>query len=120
MIYYSKTTNAFYDSSIHGDGIPSDATDESTWTLTHQELLDGQASGRVISSDATGNPILIDQPAPTEEQQAASARSRRNMLLKETDYLLMPDYRITAEKLVLVKVYRQALRDITIQVGFPR
>ena len=31
----------------------------------------------------------------------------------------MPDYPITAKSLEAVKKYRQALRDITVQKGFP-
>ena len=41
------------------------------------------------------------------------------MLIAGTDYLVMPDYPISTDLLAKVKVYRQALRDITIQVGFP-
>lgn len=118
-IFYSKSTGGFYDTAIHGDKIPSDATEESTWSLTHQELLDGQSLGKVISSDDSGNPILVDPPAPTDAQLAALERAKRDQLITETDYLLMPDYPITAEKLALVKEYRQLLRDITEQAGFP-
>lgn len=62
---------------------------------------------------------LSAPPPPTIEQLAEIARSKRNALIAETDYLLLPDYQITDEKLAAVKVYRQILRDITKQVGFP-
>ena len=40
-------------------------------------------------------------------------------LLAETDYLLMPDYPISEEALAALKTYRQALRDVPEQTGFP-
>lgn len=62
---------------------------------------------------------LTEPKTPTSDELAAAARAKRDTLLAETDYLLMPDYPITAEKLTLVKTYRQLLRDITEQLGFP-
>ena len=38
-------------------------------------------------------------------------RQNRNQLLKDTDLYLIPDFPITPEKLVLIKQYRQKLRD---------
>lgn len=40
-------------------------------------------------------------------------RKMRNDLLNETDKYLMNDYPITPENLIIVKEYRQALRDFT-------
>lgn len=42
-------------------------------------------------------------------------RSYRNGLLTSTDYLVMPDYRLTEESLAAVHAYRDALRDVTNQ-----
>ena len=62
-------------------------------------------------------------PKKSEEQKlndlATTIRSKRNLLLSETDYLLMPDYPISKEYLEKVKEYRQQLRDITKQEKFP-
>ncbi|MFZ6724720.1 hypothetical protein ACO0K2_04425 [Undibacterium sp. MH2W] len=66
MKFFSKSTNGFYDSSIHGDAFPSDAieiTEEE-----HQSLLAGQAAGKLIQSDDAGNPMVQDR-APLSEQQ---------------------------------------------------
>ncbi|MCR5563999.1 MAG: phage tail assembly chaperone [Desulfovibrio sp.] len=46
-------------------------------------------------------------------------RQNRDKLLAETDYMVMPDYPITKEKLAKVKTYRQALRDLPSQEGAP-
>lgn len=62
-------------------------------------------------------------PKKSEEQKlnelATVIRSKRNSLLAETDYLLMPDYPISKEYSEKVKEYRQQLRDITKQENFP-
>lgn len=57
---------------------------------------------------------------PTANELAAQIRSQRNTLIAQTDYLVMPDYPLTAEQLSTVKAYRQALRDITAQETFPQ
>ena len=42
-------------------------------------------------------------------------RSQRNSLLAETDYLALSDTTLTSD----MATYRQALRDVTTQAGFP-
>ena len=56
---------------------------------------------------------------PTVEDLAASIRAERDKRIAATDYLVMPDYPISQENLEEIKVYRQALRDIPQQQGFP-
>lgn len=77
-------------------------------------------------NDEKGNLIAItveEIPQPTEEelkeQAAASARAKRDYLLSQTDYLLQPDYPISGDELEQVKSYRQDLRDLPEQEGFP-
>lgn len=76
----------------------------------------------VVSDD--GMEIVSFTPLPEREKSddelAAEIRAARDVLLSETDHLVMPDYPISEEDLSLVKAYRQALRDITEQEGFPR
>lgn len=61
------------------------------------------------------------QAAMTEDMHnaAAQARVQRNQLLVDTDYLLAADYPIAPDRLTVVKAYRQALRDISAQAGWP-
>jgi hypothetical protein len=59
-------------------------------------------------------------PEPSTEVLAYIIRSERDAKLSATDYLVVPDYSISHEDLEDVKVYRQALRDITEQSGFPK
>lgn len=62
-------------------------------------------------------------PEPTQEEKRAQAesqvRGKRDALISQTDYLLTPDYPISAEDLESVKAYRTALRDVPQQGGFP-
>ena len=39
--------------------------------------------------------------------------SQRNQLLNKTDKYLLPDFPITVDNLIIIKEYRQALRDFT-------
>lgn len=57
--------------------------------------------------------------AEKREEAEKSVRVKRDSLISETDYLLASDYPISAEDLEAVKVYRQALRDVPQQAGFP-
>lgn len=62
-------------------------------------------------------------PEKTAEEKLAEAaeqaRQKRDRLIADTDYLLCADYPISAEDLEAVKAYRQALRDVPQQEGFP-
>lgn len=57
--------------------------------------------------------------AEKREDAEKSVRAKRDSRISETDYLLASDYPISAEDLEAVKVYRQALRDVPQQEGFP-
>ena len=58
-------------------------------------------------------------PVPTIEDLAARVRAERNKRLALTDHFVMPDYHLDTDKLEEIKVYRQALRDLPQQPGFP-
>ena len=55
-----------------------------------------------------------------DEAIAQRIRNERNSLISQTDFYVQPDDPSTPEGLEAVKAYRQALRDITEQKGFPR
>lgn len=54
-----------------------------------------------------------------KEVLSLDVRSERNNLLSNTDHLIQSDYPLSDEKKQEIKVYRQALRDIPQQDGFP-
>lgn len=57
---------------------------------------------------------------PTDEELAERIRRDRDEKLEETDFFVLPDYPSDPKDLEEVKAYRQALRDITKQSGFPK
>lgn len=64
--------------------------------------------------------ILKKNHEPTVDELASQVRTERDRRLTETDWYMMPDYPTDPETLEFVKNYRKALRDITLQSGFPR
>jgi len=61
------------------------------------------------------------KPAAQVEQERldslkSQVRTERDSLLRASDYMAMPDYPNPPQGL---EVYRQALRDVTDQSGFP-
>lgn len=63
---------------------------------------------------------IMKTPEPTNDELAEQVRGIRNNQISKTDYLLTPDYSISEENLTEIKTYRQALRDIPEQAGFPK
>lgn len=55
----------------------------------------------------------------TKDDYSAIKRGERDSLLNQTDKYLLPDYPIDEERLSEIKLYRQTLRDIPEQEGFP-
>lgn len=111
--YYSRSTNGFYVHDIHA-AMPDDVIEITQ--AQHQELILGQSNGKIISSDENGKPVLIDPPQPTTEQLAAQARSKRDALLSACDWTQTNDAPVDKEAWA---TYRQALRDVPEQAGFP-
>lgn len=63
---------------------------------------------------------IVKVPEPTDEEIAEQVRLERDRRIAKTDYLAMPDYPSNPQNLEELKVYRQALRDVPEQEGFPR
>lgn len=63
---------------------------------------------------------IVENPPVSIEVLAKNVRSERDRSLAETDWYMMPDYPSNPQNLEELKVYRQALRDVSKQEGFPR
>lgn len=61
----------------------------------------------------------VKPQSEVEAEAFAALRAERDKRLADTDYMVMPDYPIDADKLAAVKAYRQALRDLPQQEGAP-
>lgn len=62
-------------------------------------------------------PVKTNEEA--EAEAAAAARAKRDSLIAETDYLFLSDYPLDEAKKAAWTAYRQALRDIPEQDGWP-
>lgn len=87
---------------------------------------DVEAHGRAIFAAAVAGeygPVAeyLPPPAPTSEQLAEQARALRDQLLTESDWTQLPDARAAmgVEKSAEWDAYRQLLRDVPQQQGFP-
>lgn len=74
----------------------------------------------VESVDGVRHFQIMKVPEPTDAGIASQVRAERDRKIAETDWYMMPDYPADPETLEVVKSYRKALRDITLQSGFPR
>ena len=79
--------------------VPSDPYIEGDWVYTVQVV------------DKTQEELLADKLAKSSE-----IRTQRNKLLSDTDWTQLADSPVNKP---LWATYRQALRDITLQTGFP-
>jgi hypothetical protein len=96
----------WYDSEIH-ELIP---TPNKEFTEAEYHELRETKHNTIFPDGSTG---LVDYRELDEI--AAHTRAIRNALLAETDWWMLPDNTVTDEQVS----YRQALRDITAQDGFP-
>jgi len=63
---------------------------------------------------------IVAVPEPTDDEVAAQVRGERDAKIAATDFLAMSDYPLSEEDRAVVTAYRQALRDVPTQEGFPR
>ena len=115
-MFYSKTTKGFYDDDVNGAKVPDDAVEVPD--EYYRELFDGQSQGLVITPNEYGYPVLVPHPEPTEAELAKTIRGQRDEDLKSSDWTQLPD--VPTSLKTTWAVYRQALRDVPQQAGFPR
>ena len=76
-----------------------------------------QINGQIEQyAEAAPVPVI---PEPTIEQQEMQVRAQRNSLLTLCDWTQLADAPLTTEQKQEWAEYRQALRDVPEQVGFP-
>ena len=75
--------------------------------VTEVNVVTGEQTTRDMTESEEKN---ISSPAPSESAQLDALRYERNMLLKETDWMSLPDAPTMSDAW---KKYRQELRDIT-------
>ncbi len=98
IIEMSTTSQEAFDLNLNGRSyiVVDDDLD-----ISHHKIVDGE---------------LVLDAALKESREADAERSKRNALLADTDWTQIPD--CTADKAAW-GAYRQALRDVPTQSGFP-
>jgi hypothetical protein len=122
----------FYAQSLGFDRVDSALPEvpEGAVEITHAqyaELFAGQASGKVISASASGQPVLTD-PVVSPATLASHERAWRNRVLQNTQWLVFRDAEelevgegttLRSEEFKQLLAYRQALRDWPNDPDFP-
>lgn len=119
-MFYSPSKNTWFpvelkDRYVATGTWPADATEYAD--SVYQAVVVNRPDGKVMQPDANGAPVLVDAPALTTAQVAAQVTAQRDRLLADSDWTQLrdvPDATATAWQ-----PYRQALRDLTSQAGFP-
>ena len=78
--------------------------------------------GNLISVSLGGGKYRLEEYKASEkttEELAQEKRAERDNLLAQTDKYMLPDFPITDEEREQYKAYRQYLRDLPEQAGFP-
>lgn len=89
-------------------------------------LLDAYVSNtraervNVVASNIDNIRALIEQPTLTTAQLIEAKKATRGRLLVFTDWTTMPDSPLSASEKTAWQQYRQELRDLTSQSGFPQ
>jgi len=113
-LFYSKSTGGFYSNAVHSD-MPNDAVEITA--ETHREMMDAQSNGSRIVFDAQGGPSIASVThAELLATLATAARAQRDALLSQSDWTQVADAPVDSQAWA---TYRQVLRDITVQAGFP-
>lgn len=81
------------------------------WDAQQKQKFAAFTNGSVIEA--------LVEPAPTPVPTEQQIRQHRDLLLMRSDWTDLPNAPLTAEQKTVWATYRQALRDITTQAGFP-
>lgn len=86
----------------------------------HERLAFGTLTPEFMSQHGITEEEYDPEDEMTDEELASRVRMRRDSMISRTDFYVQTDYPSDPAGLEAVKAYRQALRDIPEQSGFPR
>lgn len=118
-LYFSKSSNGFYDDQIHkGNLMPSDAV--SITKVQHQALMSAQGSGQIISSDSSGNPVSVSSPPLTSDQELKRFHVQVKAALSVTsdvmqavqEAIILGTTSVTAPDVLEYTAYCKSLREL--------
>ena len=85
--------------------------------MANQKRVYNLSTGRVEVSELAHTEPTADEIAEELSEKAGEVRAKRNRLLADTDHMMLPDSPHKDDKSLVA--YRQALRDLSEQEGFP-
>ena len=100
----------WYAVEVHGDNIPTpnvEVTDE-VWQKALEDVANAYVDGKFVRKDFS-----------TTEEKAQIKRLARDVLLGQSDWTQFGDSPLSDSKKAEWATYRQALRDLPTQSGFP-
>ena len=95
------------------NGVEQDANGNWVWAWTENDMFQEYTDEDGVTHSVADQQAAYD--AQNTATLAASERAKRDSLLKETDHFGLSDVTMSAE----MTTYRQALRDVPQQEGFP-
>ena len=112
--FYSASTNGFYDSEINAGSIPNDAKQISyeQWAF----LLSEQSNNKIIQANANGFPEAVEIVI-TNQEKIDLANLKILQILKTTAWTQASDE--TNINQLAWATYRQEVRDVILQPGYP-
>lgn len=87
-IFFSKETNGFYSSHLHGSDMPADAKEIEQGV--YDDMMGGASLGKSISSDDAGYPVLVTPEPPSELEKNSSELSQKIAVAERQIGVLKP------------------------------
>ena len=118
IIKYRTYTGEIRSYALVGGIIPDDIPDG-------EGYLDwnGQIPQPTYNYVVRDNQVVLKEEADRQAYQdsilARSIRGQRDTLLSQSDYVILPDAPYSEDTKAAYRTYRQALRDLPEQAGFP-
>lgn len=95
-MFYSMSTNGFYDAAIHGYNLPADAVEITI--EQHAALMHAQANGKQISPDENGYPIAISPQLPVRSRASLLAEVAAKRWAVETGGIVIAGHHIATDR----------------------
>lgn len=125
MLYFNSDAATFYDTDVHGEGIPAGSIEVTS--DQRRDLIAAIANGHPVACVA-GVITIGEVPAPSPDSLAEDERTWRDAEMQSNEWLVArhrdeQDMQLattlTAEQFAELLVYRQALRDWPQSEAFP-